>query len=445
MELIRQKNVATRIYFPLVDAAGALVAASANPDSEFDTWDDGSDPNGFADCNQEAVHVGGGWYELNLIQAEMNFDYIAVQVKSDDALTQCILINTIVGDPSLRATTVATDAIETKVDTAITDIGNLNDFDPGADTVEIGVAGIPVGGFAEAAINATAMANNAISGDAFSGGAADKVWASIARTITGGVLTTPADYKADVTDMATNTNVDANETKIDTVITDIGNLENLSSANVQTVLETNDLDHLIKIAHPTGDPVADSLIDLIMNKDGGQTFDRAADSLEKLGEGGGGGATAQQVWEYANGGGRALTTPNDYKATVTDYATETNATTNTTNIQTNIDANETKIDLIQTDTTAIDGKLDGVITKTDNLPADTEAVLNRLKALHGEWMRAEYTHDGNDDNTVIGMWFYDTVGNWTTHDKSTGLVAELELVATFTNNLPDDTKVEVKS
>jgi hypothetical protein len=49
-------------------------------------------------------------------------------------------------------------------------------------------------------------------------------------------------------------------------------------------LESFDLDHLINIAHPTGDPVADSLMDLIMNKDVGQTFSRATDSLEALQE-----------------------------------------------------------------------------------------------------------------------------------------------------------------
>lgn len=42
--------------------------------------------------------------------------------------------------------------------------------------------------------------------------------------------------------------------------------------------------YLFLIAHPTGDPTADSLIDLIMNKGAGQTFNRATDSLEFLGE-----------------------------------------------------------------------------------------------------------------------------------------------------------------
>ena len=55
-------------------------------------------------------------------------------------------------------------------------------------------------------------------------------------------------------------------------------------AEAVDALESFDLDHLINIAHPTGDPVADSLIDLIMNKDAGQTFSRATDSLEALQE-----------------------------------------------------------------------------------------------------------------------------------------------------------------
>ena len=55
-------------------------------------------------------------------------------------------------------------------------------------------------------------------------------------------------------------------------------------AEAVDALESFDLDHLINIAHPTGDPVADSLIDLIMNKDAGQTFDRTTDSLEALQE-----------------------------------------------------------------------------------------------------------------------------------------------------------------
>ncbi|KKM64016.1 hypothetical protein LCGC14_1505660, partial [marine sediment metagenome] len=52
----------------------------------------------------------------------------------------------------------------------------------------------------------------------------------------------------------------------------------------EDALEGEDLDHLLKVAHPTGAPVADTILDLIMNKGAGQTFNRATDSLEFLGE-----------------------------------------------------------------------------------------------------------------------------------------------------------------
>lgn len=55
-------------------------------------------------------------------------------------------------------------------------------------------------------------------------------------------------------------------------------------AEAEDALEGEDLDHLLKVAHPSGDPVADTIMDLIMNKDAGQTFARGSDSLEALGE-----------------------------------------------------------------------------------------------------------------------------------------------------------------
>jgi len=61
-------------------------------------------------------------------------------------------------------------------------------------------------------------------------------------------------------------------------------VENAAATGAITGLESFDLDHLLKVAHPTGDPVADTMLDLIMNKDAGQTFNRATDSLEVTGE-----------------------------------------------------------------------------------------------------------------------------------------------------------------
>lgn len=115
MELVRQKNVATIIVFPLIDADGDTVSGSANPDSEIDDWTDGAAPDGFADCTNEATEIGvTGVYYLSLTQGEMNKDYIYIQIKSDDAKTQHILIRTTVGDPLNIATTTSGRLIDTE-------------------------------------------------------------------------------------------------------------------------------------------------------------------------------------------------------------------------------------------------------------------------------------------------------------------------------------------
>ena len=109
LELVRQKNVATVIVFPLIDSTTttALQSGATALNSEIDQWSDSADnPDGFAACTNEATEIGtDGQYYLVLTQAEMNDDYIVVQIKASDALTQVILIRTIVGDPLLVATT----------------------------------------------------------------------------------------------------------------------------------------------------------------------------------------------------------------------------------------------------------------------------------------------------------------------------------------------------
>jgi len=111
LELVRQKNVATIICFPLVDGAGDPVINEddAGLDSETDNWSDGAGANGFIDCTNEGVESEdgvSGWYNLSLTQAEMNFDYIAIVVKTTTAgvIDQRILIRTQVGDPLNVAT-----------------------------------------------------------------------------------------------------------------------------------------------------------------------------------------------------------------------------------------------------------------------------------------------------------------------------------------------------
>ena len=100
MELSRAKNVATYVTFPLKKNDGTLLVGAAGLDSEIDAWADGTAPNGFSDCTNEATEIGStGIYYLSLSQTEMNNDYIVLLIKSSStgAIPQVILINTKAG------------------------------------------------------------------------------------------------------------------------------------------------------------------------------------------------------------------------------------------------------------------------------------------------------------------------------------------------------------
>ena len=110
LELVRQKNVATYISFPIVDANGTNISDVDTPDTELDFWSDGAAPDGFADATNEIVEIGTtGNYSLSMAQGELNYDYIFVWVKvagdANDAIDQRFLIRTTVGDPLNLATT----------------------------------------------------------------------------------------------------------------------------------------------------------------------------------------------------------------------------------------------------------------------------------------------------------------------------------------------------
>jgi len=105
---VRQKNVATYVVFPILKNDGTLITGASGLDSEIDAFADGTAPDGFTDCTNEATEIGStGQYYLSLTQSEMNADYIIVQIKSSStgAVVQTILIRTLVGDPLLLATT----------------------------------------------------------------------------------------------------------------------------------------------------------------------------------------------------------------------------------------------------------------------------------------------------------------------------------------------------
>ena len=140
MELTREKNVATRIVFPLLDANGDFKSGAGSLDSEMTYFADGSNPGSFADCTNEATEIcSTGVYYLNLTQAEMNHDYIIVQIKATDVKTQAILITTklpatlaagvsvaSIGAGVITSSAIATDAITSTglATSAVTEIVN---------------------------------------------------------------------------------------------------------------------------------------------------------------------------------------------------------------------------------------------------------------------------------------------------------------------------------
>lgn len=125
-----------------------------------------------------------------------------------------------------------------------------------------------------------------------------------------------------------------------------------------------------------------------------------------------------------------LDAPNQYKADVSALATEVNATSNKNEIITEIDANETKLDTIDT-------IVDAIKLKTDNLPDNTNTLLLRIVGLLKENAVFEFTFT-NSNNTAGKMYLYNSKANAETHDKSTGLLAEYTISCTYDSNKPQE-------
>lgn len=87
-----------------------------------------------------------------------------------------------------------------------------------------------------------------------------------------------------------------------------------TSTDALAALATDDLDHLAKTTYGGAKPAAGTLFDSLFNKDGGQTFSQATDSLEALGDALGllsGGSLATDA-----GASHNITTANDQTETL---------------------------------------------------------------------------------------------------------------------------------
>jgi hypothetical protein len=139
-EIVRQKGVETKIYFPMVNSGGNNVSAADGLDSEYSYWDDDTAPSSFVDCTNEATEVNDtGWYYLTLSNDEMNNDYIGIKTYSNTAgvLLQQLLIRTIVGDVLNIATTDDGGVINVSSGVVEADIIKISGGNSAADNLEL--------------------------------------------------------------------------------------------------------------------------------------------------------------------------------------------------------------------------------------------------------------------------------------------------------------------
>jgi len=206
MEIVRQKNVATYIVFPLVDADGDLVSGATSLDSEIDQFADGSAPNGFADCTNEATEIGStGNYYLSLTQTEMNQDYIIVQIKSGTAKTQVVLIRTMVGDP---------------LNLAVTDDGGA--INVGSGIVEAQVKSIDNNVITTASINdgaftAAKFASDFLTAAKIASDVGTEIAAAVWNALTSGLSTASSIGKLLVDNVNATISSRASQTSVDTI------------------------------------------------------------------------------------------------------------------------------------------------------------------------------------------------------------------------------------
>lgn len=269
---------------------------------------------------------------------------------------------------------------------------------------------------------------------------------------------------------------------------DLDDLNNLSSADIQTIIENNDLDHLLKVAHPTGVPVIDSIIDYILNASAGQGYDRQYDSLEILGFGIGlAGPVLTDILTDTNEiqgklptnemmGSSTKADKDDEiddilvdtneiqgKLPANDIADQTLIDSDLTNIESKIDIIDTNVDLIKPETdkiqtiddnvdliledtgttlpatlssmeTNIIAEIDANETKIDALQTDLTEALSRLLrvlSLTNENVVMEHSFDVENKHSGWTAWCYNSKANADTHNKSTGLLETYTMTVTY--------------
>ncbi len=273
------KGQAYRITFPILDADGDLVSGAADLDSEIS-----KDGGTFTDCTNEATEIAtsSGMYYLDLTADEMNADTVAIIVKTSTsgAKTTPIVLypaestDIPVNVKSISDDTTAADNMESAFDgtgygftgctiPTVTSLTNKTGFEIAGTKTRLD----DLNDLAQSDIlsDATPFAGSNVDAaiSSRSSHSAADVWSYTARSLTD---------KAGFTISGTKTTLD--------------DLNDLSAADVNAQVDAAladiALDHLIQVSAGSEKPTVGSYIDLMMNKDSNQTYDRSTDSMEAL-------------------------------------------------------------------------------------------------------------------------------------------------------------------
>jgi len=149
------------------------------------------------------------------------------------------------------------------------------------------------------------------------------------------------------------------------------------------------------------------------------------------------GSLVANIWSYAT---RLLTGAVDINsnAEIVAIKARTDMIPNNPASEGNVEANEVKIDSLQTDVAAVKAK-------TDNLPTDIGMDITLIKGSLGfNCVLDDFLYDGNGKATAGIVYIYDSAVNAQTHDKSTGLLKKINGVAVITgSNTTKLTRTEV--
>ena len=245
----------------------------------------------------------------------------------------------------------------------------------------------------------------------FSTHAAADIWTAGSRE-----LSTPNDYKADVSPLATSSALATAQADLNNpnqYKADVSSLALEATVNALNDPSTSEIDTALSTAHGSGSWEGGGAAPTVGEIDTQLSTTHGASSWLT-----GGGESAPTVQEIDT----QLTTNHGsgaWKADVSGLAPANEYDSQLSVIQTDLD-----------DPSQYKADVSGLATA-----GEYDAVLTRLLGLNGEFLVTEYVFSG-DDNITLSFWQYDSLDNFNTHNKSTGVVGTWQINTTYSSGKP---------